>query len=97
MVFRFGSSTSPNSLTIFEAVSHGDSGWEDDVCWGFLAAVLFWKTLQTTHSSYKSKHYKMSILNYEKVLQLAACAKALTCNHRICNHVKLVGIKKIFQ
>lgn len=52
--FRFGSSTSPNSLTI-EVVSHGDSGWEDDVCCGLFAAKLFWKTLQTTHSSYKSK------------------------------------------
>ena len=55
MLFRLGSSKSPNSLAI-ETVSHGDSGGDEFVCCGFFTCKLFWKTLQTTHSFYKSKH-----------------------------------------
>lgn len=55
MLFKFGNSMSPNSFTI-EFVSHGDSrdGSVDGVCCGFFIA-LFWKTLQTTHSSWKQR------------------------------------------
>lgn len=58
MVFKLGSSMSPNSLTI-EFVSHGDSSdgaCEENVgCCGFFTE-LFWNTLQTTHSSCKIKY-----------------------------------------
>ena len=63
MLFKFGNSMSPNSFTI-EFVSHGDprDGCEDGVCCGFFTA-LFWKTLQTTHSSWKKRRPKKSIRN----------------------------------